>query len=215
MFAIIMLSISVSVDAFAAGISYGLRSIKIPLRSKSIICFFSIFYSAIAVLTGNFITRALSPEISNTLGIIILMLIGIQIIIKSFRKPKSKRKNQKKSCTHKTIVSVCIKFLGITIKIIKNPSEVDIDKSGTIDLAEAFLLCIALSIDGIAVSLGSVLSGLNPILIPVFIGLFQFVFLCFGINLGKKFADLQILNKYILSLTPGIIIIILAITRFF
>ncbi|HYF75084.1 MAG TPA: manganese efflux pump, partial [Candidatus Nitrosocosmicus sp.] len=89
----------------------------------------------------------------------------------------------------------------------------DIDKSGEIDVSEAVLLGLALSVDAIGVGIGCSLTGFHSVYIPLFIGLFQFMFLYTGICIGKRFLIFERLNRKMISLVPGILLIFLAIMR--
>ena len=47
--ALILLSVSLSMDSLGIGISYGIRKIKVPWSAKLIICVISVIFTAIAV----------------------------------------------------------------------------------------------------------------------------------------------------------------------
>ncbi|TYQ15330.1 UNVERIFIED_CONTAM: putative sporulation protein YtaF [Acetivibrio alkalicellulosi] len=212
---IIILAVSLSLDAFGVGMSYGIRKIKIPFFSKIIICFFSILYAGIALAGGKSLSLILPPYISKLIGISILLIMGLWIIIQAL----IKKENHSKTLTYntiykeKTLLKVAIKSLGITIKVIKNPNEGDIDKSGKIEFGESILLGLALSIDAIGVSLGSALAGFHSFIIPFAVGIFQFAFLYIGTYLGNKFALIKKINKKALAILPGLLLIILALVN--
>lgn len=213
-FSIMILAISLSLDALGVGVAYGLRKIKIPLIPKLIICFFSIFYSGAALILGKSLSAVLSPGISKLVGIVILSLMGIWIITQALLRKETDEKLEEQSCIEDaTLLKIAIKSLGITIQVIKNPVKGDIDRSGTIDISESLLLGLALSIDAIGVGIGSALSGFHSMAIPFSVGLFQLAFLYAGTYFGTKFALSDKINKKALSLLPGILLICLAILR--
>ena len=206
-FSIIVLAISLSLDAFGVGIVYGVKQIKIPLPSKLIICFFSILYAGIALVIGKSLSGILSPILAKLVGITILGLMGVWIIIQAILKEKTS------NSTDETLWQVAIKSLGITIQVIRNPMEFDVDKSGAIDTPESLLLGLALSVDAIGVGIGSALTGFYSPVIPFAIGLFQLVFLYIGTYLGDKVTLLNKINKTVLALLPGVLLIFLALIR--
>ncbi|MGI6777971.1 MAG: sporulation membrane protein YtaF [Acetivibrionales bacterium] len=216
-FYIIILAISLSIDALGAGIIYGMRNIKIPFISEITICVFSIVYTSIALIAGKSLYNALSPLISRAIGVIILTAMGIWIVVQSLLKEDiNNRKSRAKAAKDReTLFKLVIKSLGITIQVIKNPARGDIDKSGIIDIKESLLLGLALSVDAIGVGIGSVLAGFRSALLPLMVGLFQLIFLYSGACLGKKFSSVGKANRKALSLLPGFILIFLAILRLF
>ncbi|MDP4180011.1 MAG: sporulation membrane protein YtaF [Bacillota bacterium] len=211
-FTIILLAISLSIDALGVGTVYGLRKIKIPLLSKLFICLFSIVYSAIAQTLGKNLSNILSKNLSSIIGVAILSIMGIWIIIQSFIKSDEPLKTKDNYKTGK-LLEIAIKSFGITIQVIRNPVNMDFDKSGTIDIRESFLLGFALSLDAIGVGIGSSLAGCHSMLIPFVVGLFQLIFLYTGLFLGRKITYFERVNKKIISILPGILLLFLALSR--
>lgn len=213
-FSVVILAVSLSLDALVVGMVYGIRRVKIPLISKLIICFFSILYSGIALIIGKSLSAILPSYLSKIVGVVILVTMGVWIIIHTLlngedeKIPAGRTDNK-----NKTLIKIAIKSLGITIQVIKNPVEGDIDKSGSIDTPESILLGLALSVDAIGAGIGSALAGFSSVIIPFSVGLFQLSFLYAGTGFGKKLTVLQKLDKKVLSLLPGILFIFLAILR--
>jgi putative sporulation protein YtaF len=211
-FTIVALAISLSLDSFGVGIAYGIRKVNIPLVSKLIICLFSIIYSGLAIMLGRFMYTALPPIISKIAGVTILSCMGIYILVQALTKTE---KTPQAPLEEKTDLQpgASKKAPGMTIRVLKDPEEGDLDKSGVIDIRESLLLGFALSIDAIGVGVGSALAGLGSAIIPFAIGLFQLLFLYAGILLGKKAAGLERLNKKAVSLAPGLLLLMLAVLR--
>ena len=218
-FSIIVLSISLSIDALGVGIVYGLRRIHIPLIPKFIICIFSILYSGAALILGKSLSHLLPIGSSKLIGMLILIIMGIWIILQAVLK-----KEQEDIITNTTYITeksditlfkIAIKSLGITVEIIRNPANGDIDKSGVIDIKESILLGLALSVDAIGVGIGSALAGFQSFLIPLAVGLFQMSFLYIGTFSGEKFALFSKVNKRILSILPGILLVCVALIRIY
>jgi putative sporulation protein YtaF len=205
---LIVLAISLSIDALGVGLVYGLKKVSIPLPSKLLICLCSIIYAGLALIIGKALSSILPPIFAKLIGIMILSLMGIWIIIQGLLKDVADKSSDP------TLWKVAIKSLGVTIQVIRNPMEFDIDKSGAIDTPESLLLGLALSVDAIGVGIGSALTGFYSPLIPLAIGLFQMIFLYIGTYLGEKVALLQRINQRMLALLPGILLIFLAIIRF-
>lgn len=212
-FSIIILAMSLSIDAFSAGLVYGLRQIKIPLSSKLLISLFSVIYTFFALLAGKGLSQIVPYSFSKLFGAAILTLMGVWIIIQTFIKKETPRLAPIKPITSQTLLKIGIKSLGITIHIFKNPMEFDLDSSGVIDTAESLLLGLGLSLDAIGVGIGSALLGFHSLLIPLSVGLFQWFSITLGVLIGENCAQKFDFNQKWLGLIPGIILIIIAILR--
>lgn len=213
-FNITLLAVSLSIDAFGVGLVYGLRRINIPFVAKSIICFFSILYALIAVLIGNSLLNIMPMYLSKILGPLILFIMGVYMIVQGFfRKEDEQEKEYNILESEKTLFKFIIKSIGITIHITKSPLSFDMDRSGQIDMFEAILLGLALSIDAIGVGIGSALAGFGTLLIPFAVGIFQMVFLYVGTYLGKRFGNNTSLSKRTIEALPGVLLIIFALIR--
>lgn len=211
---IVLLAVSLSLDALVVGMAYGLRKVKIPLPSKLVICFFSIAYSGIALMAGSSLAALIPAHISKIIGILLLFAVGIMVITNTlFGKEKKEEKEYCFDSEEKTLAKFVLKSFGVTIQVVKNPVTGDIDKSGVIDLKESLLLGLALSVDAIGAGVGSALVGFNSVLIPFSVGLTQFVLLYAGTFLGERFSPSEKVNKKLISILPGILLIILAVLR--
>ncbi len=90
----------------------------------------------------------------------------------------------------------------------------DLDCSNSIDIKEAFFLGFALSFDCFCIgSCGSAL-GINSFLFPLFISVFQFVFLSVGNALGKKLQLLANLPNHVWSMVSGVLLVLIGLVRF-
>lgn len=116
--------------------------------------------------------------------------------------------------SEETIFSFFIRFLGITIKIIKNPNSSDLDKSNTIDSKEALFLGLALSLDSFCIGISFGIMTAYSILFPFFISLFQLLFLSLGNYLGRKLHGLSHLPDNVWSIISGILLIFIGVLRF-
>lgn len=216
-FSICILAISLSLDALGVGIAYGLRKVKIPLLSTVCICMFSIFYSGMAIYFGKYLYSIIPERVSKLIGILILLIMGCWIILQGLIKNKDEnienediekikidikdKENTENNLdtgsnlniTNKThikneeLLKIAIKSLGITIQVLRDPSNCDIDKSGIIDVKESLLLGLALSVDAIGVGIGSAAFG-------ILFGIFAFcswfvsidIVMCRNLSRGKN-----------------------------
>ena len=141
----LILAISSSIDSLGIGITYGIKNTKISHIAKLILFCISFLITLVSLYFGNIIRCLLNESFTKLLGCCILIFMGIFICYQALRKDyKEYKKNELINFENPSekIYSFFIKFLGITIKIIKNPITSDLDHSKTIDSKEALELII-------------------------------------------------------------------------
>lgn len=219
---IVLLSVTLSVDALFVGFTYGLNGTRIPLSSKLVICAFSVIYAAIALALGSALAGLLPSLAGRIIGAAILAALGVWMILKSkvHKKSKEVKSRADDSGEPRTLCKIIIKSLGITIEILKNnPAAGDMDSSGVIDRKEALLLGFALSVDSLGAGIGSALSGLSGWYIPPAVGLCQLGFLSAGLLIGSQLLKRRVAvsKKYdaVTETLPGLLLIGLSVLRLF
>lgn len=212
-----ILALSSSIDSLGIGITYGIKNTKISILAKLVLFVISFSISVLSVWFGDLIKSIFSDFVTALLGNIILIAMGLFVCLQSIRKDSYASNLQPSDLIHdydEKIYSFFIDFLGITIKIIKNPKNSDLDSSNSIDAKEAFFLGFALSLDCFCIgSCGSVL-GIHSFLFPLFISIFQFAFLSIGNILGKSLQGLSSLPDNVWSVISGILLILIGLVRF-
>ena len=201
---LILIAICVSLDSLGIGLTYGLKNTKISFYAKIILFIISILITTFSIILGNYICKIFSQNISKMLGSILLCVMGLWIIIQSITNNKEKIKKE---------YHFFIKFLGITIQIIRDPNYSDLDNSNNIDAKEAVYLGIALSLDSIGIGIGSSIIGLNSFLFPILVAVFQLFFLSIGSFLGEKIKDISNIPENIWSIISGTLLIFIGISK--
>ena len=218
LFSTIILAISSSIDSLGIGITYGIRNTIISNKGKLVIFFFSFIISIVSLYLGNILMVIFPDFIVDYLGSFLFIGMGIFICFHSLKKDKKQRntilEKEKVITKESKTYSFFIKFLGITIKIIKDPVSSDFDNSNKIDSKEALFLSLALSIDSICIGIAGSVIGINTYLFPFLIGFFQLFFLGIGNFLGKKLYNFSKIPSNIWSIVSGILLIILGIFKF-
>lgn len=202
----LLLAFSVSIDSLGIGITYGMKQTSINNISKLILCTISFFVVILSIWVGNAIKNIFSDTIVSLIGCFILVSMGLFMILQVF----VSKKHETKSITiekEEKIYSFFIKFLGITIQIIKNPISSDFDKSKQIDSLEAFYLGIAMSLDAFGIGIGSSIIGFNSIVFPFLVSGFQLVFLSLGSFIGKTLSSKINMPSSIWNFISGILLI--------
>lgn len=206
---ILLLALSLSIDALGMGMAYGMRGISLHAPAKLIISIQSALITGAALFMGSAISGILPAALAEKAGIIILIAMGVIILAQGAFKAaplKSSKKNE-------TVASFIIKSLGITIQIIRTPHLCDFDNSKKIDSREALYLGLALSLDSLGAGLGGGAAGLFVPALPFLAALCQIFFLTLGAYCGKKLASVSRINSNVWTMLSGFMLIALGILR--
>ncbi len=84
-----ILSSSSNLDTFTVSLSYGIHKIKLPFSSNMIITAITSIGTFLSMLFGSFLATILPYSISNFIGGISLVLIGIWFLISGIKNKKS------------------------------------------------------------------------------------------------------------------------------
>lgn len=214
-----MLALSSSIDSLGIGITYGIKNTKISSMGKVVLFVISFSISILSVWFGDIIKNIFSDFATKLIGNTVLIAMGVFVCFQAIRKDKIKSApelilSEPIYENNEKIYSFFIDFLGITIKIIKNPTSSDLDSSNSIDGKEALFLGFALSLDCFCIGVGGSIIGVSSFLFPLFISIFQFVFLSIGNTLGKKLHSLSNLPDNIWSVISGVLLILIGVIRF-
>ncbi|WP_044339259.1 sporulation membrane protein YtaF [Rossellomorea aquimaris] len=204
---LLLLAFAVSLDSFSTGLTYGLRKVKIPTKSISIISICSASSLLVAMLLGQTIGAIITPVWAGRIGGLILVVIGAAVLYQFFRPEKETVLSQEK-----TLINFEIKSIGLVIQILRRPLTADFDRSGTITGIEAFMLGIALSLDAFGAGIGAALLSFSPLLLTLAILVMSFTFLFSGLKLGEFFSHLRWIHR--VSFIPGVLLILIGILRF-
>ncbi|RIW29720.1 sporulation membrane protein YtaF [Bacillus salacetis] len=202
-----MLAFAVSLDSFSTGLTYGLRKMRIPMRSIVIISFCSAGTLLAAMSIGGAAGNILPEGIADKIGGLILIALGAFVLLQFFRSGKDYAIDEEK-----ILFNFEIESIGLVINILKRPTAADFDRSGTITGVEAVMLGLALSLDAFGAGLGAALLGYSPLLLAFTVMIMSVVFLSAGLQIGKSFAHMGWVQK--VSFLPGVLLILIGVLRF-
>lgn len=210
------LALSSSIDSLGIGITYGIRNTKISNLAKLILFFISFTISFLAISFGNLLKDFLPYTFTCILGSILLVFLGGFVCFQAiYGKSKDKELKCNEVFSEAKIYRFFIKFLGITIQIIKDPISSDFDNSNLIDGKEAIFLGVALSIDSLAIGISSGILGFSSIAFSVLVAIFQLIFLSFGNKIGCSLNKASHLPNCIWSILSGILLIFIGLFKLF
>ncbi|MGJ7920458.1 sporulation membrane protein YtaF [Neobacillus sp. LXY-4] len=201
-----LLAFAVSLDSFSVGFTYGLRRVRIPLKSILIIscCSAGVLISAMAL--GHVFENLFSSNVAENLGGMILIVLGSWVLFQFFRPEKVKE-----PVNEGMIFNFEIKSLGLVINILRKPMSADFDQSGIITGLEALMLGLALSFDAFGAGIGAAMLGYSPLFLAVCVAVMSSLFVFMGMKLGALFAHYEWVQKC--SFIPGVLLILIGIWK--
>lgn len=191
---VLLIALANNIDNIGVRIAYSIRGIKISVKTNLWISLITFFISAISAYSGSYLTKFISKSTSSKISMVLLCTIGLWIIVEPYYNMKKPQlKNEDNSI----------------YDILKNPEKADKDNSKYIDIKEATVLGIALSINNIGGSLSAGIIGLNSFFIGFFSAVLSFVALWAGNYITIFFKKFDIGNKA--TITAGLVLILIGI----
>lgn len=185
----LLLVIVLSLDAFTAGLSYGIEKVKVPLSSSLIIAFISGTMLTLSFFAGHILLDYISPLFTKILSFLVLFLLALYKFYDAFPQAHSSDKG--------------LTTEVITRQINQHPKEI-------LSPSEAVLLAAALSVDNISagISTGAILFSF-PLTLSVTCFIHYFT-LSAGVLTGRFLFKNSSKN---LSWLSGVILMLLALLR--
>lgn len=210
----ILLAFCSTLDSFGIGITYGLKNTHILFSAKIILFLCCFLMALLSLFLGNCFSSIFSDYITNLFGSLILVFIGSFFILSSLKKDRPRENKKTIEKVTPKVYQFFIRFLGITIQIIRNPINSDFDHSNHIDGKEAIFLGFALSLDTIGIGISSSMLTIPFFFFPFCVSIFQLFFLSFGNFLGRKIQTISNIPENIWSILAGFLLIFIGFTKF-
>lgn len=195
----LLFSLSSNLDNLVVGIAYGLKQIRIGMIPNLIIALVTSTGTFLSMLVGIYITNFLSLTVANRLGAGVIIILGIYFVTQSII--KFYKNNNSKELALKDIYDM-----------IDYAEKSDIDKSGDINMKEAFLVALGLTFNNLAAGVAASITGVSVPFTVIVTLILSIILITFGEILGSNIIG-AILGKYA-PLISGILLIILGIIEF-
>jgi len=175
---ILLIAISSNADNMVVGIAYGIRNIRVPLRSNLFIALFTGVLTLVSMLAGQGLRYSMPQQLASVLGGVIIAGIGVWILLQSARLPATASETPAARIRRP-------KALDRVFTVLNDPASADRDLSGEIDVKEVWLLAIALSLNNVTNGVGSGMAGLDPVLTTIAVTAFSVAMLSAGVTAGR------------------------------
>ncbi|MGJ7046110.1 sporulation membrane protein YtaF [Thermoanaerobacterium thermosulfurigenes] len=192
----LLFSISANIDNFTVAIAYGIKKIRIGILSNILIALVSGIGTFLSMSIGLLINRFLPTNISNIVGSLILIMLGLWFILDYYKKRKTYTFNFKNN-----------------YEILINSKIADTDNSKYIDMKESIILAFGLTINNLGLGIGASITGLNIYFTTLLTIIFSLLSILLGFMLGNTYLA-KIFGNYA-PLVSGILIVFLGIYEIF
>lgn len=198
---------ALSTDAFVSSFAYGAKRIRIPFSSVMIINLICSGILAVALYLGKFIGPYIPQELTTGICFSILLMLGlIKIFDSAVKAYIRKYKGFQRKLKFKLF------SIGFILNVYADPEEADMDHSKVLSPYEGACLAIALSLDSIAVGLGTGITDFNPLIVLAFSLVSDLVAIMLGCFLGNKVARKTSVD---LTWVSGTLLILLGVMKLF
>ncbi|SMC91000.1 sporulation membrane protein YtaF [Sporomusa malonica] len=203
---VVLLGFAVSLDAFAAGAAYGLKSIKMPATSLAVIGLITALSTSVAMVLSYYLGSFLNTHMAVAAGSLLLIAIGAWNIFQEYI--------TKKCVSQDTLIAdtrLTFRIGRIVISIMADPETADVDHSRSISPSEAILLGLALGIDNMIATFAAALIKPLPIYTPAVMAFIQVLLIAVGIGAASRLVSEDLRRRF--PYIPGTILIILGLLR--
>ncbi|MGZ0084265.1 sporulation membrane protein YtaF [Caldibacillus thermoamylovorans] len=202
------LALSVSMDSLSVGISYGMRGIRFPFLSLTLISLTSGVVVFASMHIGEWLALLLPRQVERGLASVILIGLGGWAVYHVYR-PKEERREGLAEDGGSAVAG----RLNGAVQVLKRPEQGDLDRSGTISQKEALLIGLALSTDAFGAGISSSLLHLPALSFALLVGLFTLALIRAGLSLGRLASKTKIMKKA--NVVPGFVLIVLGVVKLF
>lgn len=207
-FYVLLLGLAVSIDGFVAGIAYGLKNIRLPMTSLSIVGFVAAICTAVAMIMAYLVGQLINTDIAIAIGAFLLIMLGIWSLFQQYLTKDVASYELNGDVTARKLTF----SLGrLVISIMAKPETADVDKLGVISPLEAVFLGFAVGADAMVGTFAAALMGPLPFYTPLVIGIIHMLCIAAGCYSSQKLISERIKKRF--PYLPGALLILLGILR--
>ncbi|MBP2639029.1 MAG: hypothetical protein H6Q72_4936 [Firmicutes bacterium] len=207
-FYVLLLGFAVSIDGFVAGLAYGLKNIRMPFASLSIVGVVACICTAIALVLAYFVGQFVNTELAIFIGALLLIMLGLWSL---FQQYLTKNIASYEVTGEVTARKLTFSLGRLVISIMAKPETADVDKLGIISSLEAVFLGVAVGADAMVGTFAAALMGPLPLYTPAVIGIIHMLCISSGFYSSRKLVSERIKKQF--PYLPGTLLILLGILR--
>lgn len=170
------IGIASNIDNLGIGMSYGMRSTRVPFFSNLLIALLSVIATFLSMTAGDLVSHTLQSPVANAAGGVMIIVLGLWSI-----RPGAFRRPAEQAAPGSTEGSV--------LSLLDNPEKADRNQDHILSWRESISLGLALAMNCIASGFGAGISGVSPVWTSVSVGVFSLITIELGIRIGYRLAD--------------------------
>ena len=207
-FYVLLLGLAVSIDGFVAGIAYGLKNIRMPFTSLSIVGFVAAICTAVAMVMAYLVGQFINTDVAIALGALLLIMLGLWSL---FQQYLTKDVASYEMDGEVTARNLSFSLGRLVISIMAKPETADVDKLGAISPLEAIFLGVAVGADAMVGTFAAALMGSLPFYTPLAIGIIHMLCIAAGFYSSQNLISEKMKKRF--PYLPGALLILLGILR--
>lgn len=208
LFYVLLLGFAVSMDGFVAGVAYGLKNIRLPLASLSIVGLVAAILTSVSLVCAYMLGKVINTHLTIIIGASLLILLGVWSVFQQYlTKDIAAYEVDGEITARKLTISVG----RLVISIMAKPETADIDRLGDISPLEAVFLGVAVGLDAMVGVFAAALMGTMPLYTPVVIGIVHMLCIAAGCYSSSRYIAESVKKR--VPYLPGTLLIILGIIR--
>jgi putative sporulation protein YtaF len=219
---VILLALALSLDSFTVGLLYGARGIRLSWSAMLVVSLATGVLLAAAMSGGRLVATVLAPHLAQRLGAALLTGVGCWVTYQTWRGHGQSGGAPVRAAALNDLPAPAAAGLqprvwrlrlgsvGIVVQILREPGAADMDRSGHINFAEAWLLGVALALDSVAAGLGAAMAGFSPVGLPVTAAGGSLALMLIG-SRGARFLPFRLEGRW--SMLHGLVLVGLGLYR--
>ncbi|MHB8758135.1 MAG: sporulation membrane protein YtaF [Bacillota bacterium] len=210
----ILLAFALSLDSLGVGTAYGLRRLRVPVASVSLISLTSGAVFAVAMTLGRLVSTMAAAHLTRMAGSLVLVALGTWVVVQAWAE-RAAANGHPGADGRVELASLYVRPAGLVIKILRDPMAADVDRSGTITQPEAVVLGLTLALDSAGAGFGAALAGWLPLWTPLFVAAAGFACLSAGLFIASRAAarSAALVERRVAGFIPGVVLLCLGFWR--
>lgn len=214
------LAAAVSLDGFAAGMSFAAMGIRLRPGARLVIALMALAVNAVTMAAVRALGAPLPTRWATRLGGFLLLGLGLALALRRGGQDRdtSGRPGARRASAaprgpggEETLLDLPIRPLGLVVRILRHPPAADLDGSGEIRGLEVLWLGAALALDSAGAGAGAALAGLSLLWTPVLVAALNFAALLAGGWAGRRVHPGRLAQGPAGRWAPGAVLILLGL----
>ena len=196
----LLFSLTSNLDNVVIGMAYGIKKIKIGILANLLIALITTLGTLLSMTAGKLIAELMPVYISNIAGALIIIGLGLYFLMQSLLNLKNKKETNELALKD---AEEAVHYAEVSDK----------DKSGDLNLKEAFFVAMGLTINNLGTGIAASITGVNIQITVLFTFILSLVMMSVGRSIGHNVLG-KVLGKYA-PMISGILLIILGLFECF